>query len=123
MREVKHMIKNLLKDQVAEELRSANNRSFLCITILTRRVDVCCRTHIQQQIRAEVSTQVRVNLSEQILDHLPATLPQLEQDTRKTTIEVKHALRNSYVDSGIGIYGQLFIVKQRCQKDQLYPAN
>jgi len=71
--EVKHMIKDVLKDHIANDMRA----------------------QIEEQIRAEIAIQVKQEVAAQIVEHLPVSLEQQAEESKRQLVEVKHSLVNS----------------------------
>ncbi|KAF8520840.1 hypothetical protein JB92DRAFT_2708719 [Gautieria morchelliformis] len=71
--EVKHMIKDVLKDHIANDMRA----------------------QIEEQIRAEIALQVKQEVAAQIVEHLPVSLEQQAEASKRQLVEVKHSLVNS----------------------------
>ena len=52
---------------------------------------------IEEQIRAEIALQVKQEVAAQIGDHLPVSLEQQAEASKRQLVEVKHSLVNSSV--------------------------
>ncbi|KIJ51305.1 hypothetical protein M422DRAFT_65312 [Sphaerobolus stellatus SS14] len=71
--EVKHMIKDVLKEHIANDMRA----------------------QIEEQIRAEIATQVKQEVAAQIVEHLPISLQAQAEQSKRQLVEVRHSLVNS----------------------------
>ncbi|GJJ08476.1 hypothetical protein Clacol_002694 [Clathrus columnatus] len=73
--EVKHMIKDVLKDHIANDMR--------------------LEAQIEEQIRAEIALQVRQEVTAQIVEHLPISLQEQAEQSKRQLNDVKLSLVNS----------------------------
>jgi len=71
--EVKYMIKDVLKDHIANDMRA----------------------QIEEQIRAEIAQQVKQEVAAQIVEHLPVSLHEQAAQSKRQLEDVKHSLVNS----------------------------
>lgn len=71
--EVKHMIKDVLKEHIANDMRA----------------------QIEEQIRAEIAMQVKQEVSAQIVEHLPISLQEQAEQSKRQLQDVKQSLVNS----------------------------
>lgn len=71
--EVKHMIKDVLKDHIANDMRA----------------------QIEEQIREEIAMQVKKEVAAQIVEHLPISLQEQAEQSKRQLLEVKQSLVNS----------------------------
>ncbi|KAL5638186.1 hypothetical protein ACGC1H_005027 [Rhizoctonia solani] len=71
--DIKHIVKDVLKEQIAEHMRP----------------------QIQEQIRLELTRQVREAVQEQITEHLPVSLQDQADESKRQLIEVRNSLLNS----------------------------
>ncbi|QRV97884.1 THP2 domain protein [Ceratobasidium sp. AG-Ba] len=71
--DIKHIVKDVLKEQIADHMRA----------------------QIQEQIRLEIAEQVRAAVHEQMPEHLPVSLQEQADESKRQLIEVRHSLLNS----------------------------
>ncbi|KAF8526065.1 hypothetical protein BU17DRAFT_83579 [Hysterangium stoloniferum] len=71
--EVKYMIKDVLKDHIANDMRA----------------------QIEEQIRAEIALQVKQEVAAQIVEHLPVSLHEQAEQSKRQLVDVKQSLVNS----------------------------
>ncbi|KAJ1305875.1 hypothetical protein OPQ81_010597 [Rhizoctonia solani] len=71
--DIKHIVKDVLKEQIAEHMRP----------------------QIQEQIRLELRQQIRAAVQEQISEHLPVSLQDQAEESKRQLIEVRNSLLNS----------------------------
>ncbi|CAE6446112.1 unnamed protein product [Rhizoctonia solani] len=71
--DIKHIVKDVLKEQIAEHMRP----------------------QIQEQIRLELTRQIREAVQEQITEHLPVSLQDQAEESKRQLIEVRNSLLNS----------------------------
>ncbi|KAF8601632.1 hypothetical protein BDV93DRAFT_495491 [Ceratobasidium sp. AG-I] len=71
--DIKHIVKDVLKEQIADHMRA----------------------QIQEQIRLEITQQVRAAVQDQMPDHLPVSLQEQADESKRQLIEVRHSLLNS----------------------------
>lgn len=63
----------------------------------TRVIDTVLSAQIEEQIRAEIALQVKQEVTAQIGGHLPVSLEQQAEASKRQLVEVKHSLVNSSV--------------------------
>ncbi|KAG8762386.1 hypothetical protein FRC11_009616 [Ceratobasidium sp. 423] len=71
--DIKHIVKDVLKEQIAEHMRP----------------------QIQEQIRLELRQQIRAAVQDQISEHLPVSLQDQSEESKRQLIEVRNSLLNS----------------------------
>ncbi|KAH7329816.1 hypothetical protein B0J17DRAFT_679793 [Rhizoctonia solani] len=71
--DIKHIVKDVLKEQIAEHMRP----------------------QIQEQIRLELTRQIHDAVQEQITEHLPVSLQDQAEESKRQLIEVRNSLLNS----------------------------
>ncbi|KAF8678656.1 hypothetical protein RHS04_05208 [Rhizoctonia solani] len=71
--DIKHIVKDVLKEQIAEHMRP----------------------QIQEQIRLELRQQIQAAVKEQISEHLPVSLQDQADESKRQLIEVRNSLLNS----------------------------
>ncbi|KAF8756531.1 hypothetical protein RHS01_04570 [Rhizoctonia solani] len=74
--DIKHIVKDVLKEQIAEHMRP----------------------QIQEQIRLELRQQIQAAVKEQISEHLPVSLQDQADESKRQLIEVRNSLLNRCVD-------------------------
>ncbi|ELU36339.1 hypothetical protein AG1IA_09631 [Rhizoctonia solani AG-1 IA] len=70
--DIKHIVKDVLKEQIAEHMRP----------------------QIQEQIRLELRQQIQAAVKEQISEHLPVSLQDQADESKRQLIEVRNSLLN-----------------------------
>ncbi|KAG8680314.1 hypothetical protein FRC08_016390, partial [Ceratobasidium sp. 394] len=71
--DIKHIVKDVLKEQIADHMRA----------------------QIQEQIRVELAQQIHEAVIEQMPEHLPVSLQEQADESKRQLIEVRHSLLNS----------------------------
>ncbi|CAE7131946.1 unnamed protein product [Rhizoctonia solani] len=87
--DIKHIVKDVLKEQIAEHMRP----------------------QIQEQIRLELSRQIHEAVQEQITEHLPVSLQDQAEESKRQLIEVRNSLLNRpdpISDSVLSIFKFIF---------------